>query len=163
MVARRDTLGFRAGAATAANGVSMPMDTSSTTGAFAAIVARGSSSTEIAQTAHEVWRLVEASLTPIVGHRGVAALYRRSVYLLRSDHPPLGVFDLDATSVDVLAELQRSSERQTAEVAMEMNAAMLETFRELLAKLIGASLAERLLRPAWDHLASSAAAERPST
>ena len=162
MVARRDTLGFRAGAAIAANRVSMPIDPSSTTGAFAAIVARGSSSTEIAQTAREVWQRIEASLTPIVGQRGVAALCRRSL-LLSSDRPPPGMIDLDVTSVDVLAELQRASERQTAEVAMEMNAAMLETFRELLTKLIGASLAERLLRPAWDHLASSAAAERPST
>jgi hypothetical protein len=162
MAARHGTLGFHVGAAIAANGISMPADRSSTSGAFAAIVARGASSTEIAQTAYEVWQLIDASLTPIIGQRGVAALYSRTVHLLRHDRPSLAALDVEATSVDVLGELQRASERETADVAMEMNAAMLETFRELLTKLIGDSLTERLLRPAWDHLASSAAAPGPS-
>jgi len=162
MAARRDDLGFHASAASAANGILMQSDASSTRGAFAAIVARGASSTEIAQTAHEVWQQVDASLSPIIGHRGVSALYLRSVHLLRRDHRSLGALDPEAMTVDVLAELNRASKRQTAEVAAEMNAAMLETFRELLTRLIGAALTDRLLRCAWDHLASSAAARGPS-
>jgi hypothetical protein len=122
-------------------------DTPSTLVAFPANARRGASSSAIAQTTHEMWQQIDASLSPIIGHGGVAALYRCSAHLLAKDHPCLGTLELKATSVDVLAELQRASEAQTPEAAMEMNAAMLETLARLLTKLVGASLTERLLRP----------------
>jgi len=134
-------------------------NTSSTRGAFAAIVARGGSAVEIARTARAVWQHIDASLSPIIGRKGVAALYRRSVHLLRHDLPALDALDLDVPADSDFAELQRASACLTSEGAGEMNAAVLETFRELLTKLIGASLCERLLRPAWDHLASNAGQE----
>jgi len=139
----------------------MQSETSSVRGAFGAIVARGGDSADIAHAAREVWQHIDASLSPIIGPRGVAALYRRSVHLLRRDHPSLDALHPEAMAADHFAELQRASDSQTREGALDMNAAMLDTFRDVLTKLIGASLSERLLRPAWDLLARNAAAEGP--
>jgi hypothetical protein len=161
MAGRREHLTFPVNAANASNGSLMHDDESSTRFAFDAFVARGANSMQVAKTACEVWRQIDASLSPIIGHRGVAALYRRSVQLLRQDHPSLAVLDLEAPFVDVLAELQHASAGQSSRGAAEMNAALLETFRDVLTKLIGASLAERLLRPGWDHLTGAIAEGLP--
>jgi len=139
----------------------MQSETSSVRGAFGAIVARGGNSADIAHAAREVWQHIDASLSPIIGPRGVAALYRRSVHLLRRDHPSLDALHPEAVAADHFAELQRASDLQTRDGALDMNAAMLETFRDLLTQLIGAALSERLLQPAWDRLASNVAAEGP--
>ena len=139
----------------------MQSETSSVRGAFGAIVARGGNSADIAHAAREVWQHIDASLSPIIGPRGVAALYRRSVHLLRRDHPSLDALHPEAVAADHFAELQRASDLQPPDGALDMNAAMLETFRDLLTKLIGASLSERLLRPAWHRLASNLASEGP--
>jgi len=161
MNARANAVTFHRNAATGSDGAWMQSESSSVRGAFGAIVARGGNSTDIAHAAREVWQHIDASLSPIIGPRGVAALYRRSVHLLRRDHPSLDALHPEAVAADHFAELQRASDLQTRDGALDMNAAMLETFRDLLTKLIGASLSERLLQPAWDRLASNVAAEGP--
>ena len=156
MAGRRENLTFQVAAANASDGSSRHDDKLSARRALDALVAGGANSAQVVRAACEVWQRMEASLSPIIGHRGVAALYRRSVHLLRRDHPSLAMPDPEATLVDVLAELQHASAGQTSHGAVEMNAAMLEMFRDVLTKLIGASLAGRLLRPAWDHLTGAA-------
>ncbi|TXH34301.1 MAG: hypothetical protein E6Q92_13075 [Burkholderiaceae bacterium] len=41
----------------------------------------------VADAAVTAWRELDAALSPIIGQRGVAALYQRSLYLTRIDYP----------------------------------------------------------------------------
>ena len=50
----------------------------------------GAGAGQIADTVVAVWRRVDAALLPIVGQRGVAALYKRSLHLANAAHPWLG-------------------------------------------------------------------------
>ena len=93
------------------------------------------------------WRGFDIALTPIIGRGGVAALYRRSLFLTRAANPWLpgvheGALDpVEFTDLQIAVALQPAA---TAQVATD---ALLETFRGLLAELIGTSLTERLLQP----------------
>ncbi|MDP3287990.1 MAG: hypothetical protein Q8M64_06750, partial [Methyloversatilis sp.] len=52
------------------------------------------------------WHTLHASLSPIIGQRGVAALVRRSLYLTRDRHPWLAPICDTAAGHDVLAALR---------------------------------------------------------
>lgn len=96
-----------------------------------------------------MFRGVEAALTPVIGPRGVAALYRRSLHVTARSHPWLAAAsDGYDTGIDV-ARLQALLEQQTGAQAAAVGGELLNTFHELLASLIGASLTERMLRAVW--------------
>ena len=98
-----------------------------------------------------IWLEIEAALSPIIGSRGVTALFKRSVYLLRGDYAWLAA----AFSVGGLMEwpalLQAALSAQPLELASKASGALLRTFYDLLSRLIGASLCERLLFSILDH------------
>ena len=101
-----------------------------------------------AEAAVTTWREVDAALSPIIGARGVAALYRRSIQLSSALHPWLaGAHDSESTDGDIAA-LRAQMRGQTAADAAAGNVALLQAFGDLLARLIGEALASRLLRPA---------------
>lgn len=107
------------------------------------------SAEQIAAACGSLWLELEAALTPIIGPRGVAALIQRSLHLASDVHPwlsarqPGGAETLDSAAlVSLLA--QRSSDDAAAAADT-----FLQTFHGLLTSLIGGSLTERLLRPAW--------------
>lgn len=94
------------------------------------------------------WQGFDAAMAPIIGSGGVAALYRRSLFLSHAQHPWLpGVHEgaLDAVEFE---ELRAAIALRPAAEAQAAADALIKTFRELLAELIGHSLTERLLRPA---------------
>ena len=97
-----------------------------------------------------VWRDIDAALAPIIGHRGVAALFGRSFHLTRPDYPWLTA--THETSADRInfASLQSTLSQQTSDAVVAINGALLQKFLELLSNLIGAALTERLLRPVVD-------------
>lgn len=107
---------------------------------------RGPGDVESLRIANEAvghWRTILSSLAPIIGVHGVGALYRRSLFLARADHPWL---DLPAESDTMDFEsLRIGLARREPAQAGEASTAMFRFFHELLASLIGASLAERLL------------------
>src|SRR5688572_24051634 len=113
----------------------------------------------LADAAVSAWRDIESALSPIVGKRGVAALYARSLHLTRAAHPALADAHDGALSFDEFASLHAVLSRQTAPDAAAASAALLRTFTDLLTKLIGASLTERLLRPVSHHPTSGNAAQ----
>ncbi len=104
---------------------------------------------DIAAAVLGLWGEVDRALQPIVGQRGVAALYHRSLKLTARAHPwlsgatasPLASVDLDALRGALL--------QQPPEQARAGGEAFFETFRELLASLVGSPLTERLLRSVW--------------
>ena len=88
------------------------------------------------------WREVFAALVPIIGQRGVAALFKRSLHLRQAEHPFLS---LPAHPPDDFVALRAALLQQTAGVAKAANGALLRTFVDLLGRLIGTALTERLI------------------
>ena len=117
----------------------------------------------IADTAVSTWRDIAAALSPIFGHRGVAALFKRSVYLMRADYPWLAAAYGDGSQAGDFGALQTALLQQTGAQAAAAHGALQQTFYDLLARLIGASLTERLLRSVLDNPLSGHAAQDRSS
>ncbi|WP_325480585.1 hypothetical protein [Piscinibacter sp.] len=126
------------------------------------LTTQGANASHIADTAVSTWRRVDAALTPIVGPRGVAALFKRSLNLARAAHPGLAAVDDQANEPDAYAALRGALAQQTPAAASAAHDALLLTFRDLLGKLIGAPLTERLLQPVSDSPSSGPAAQDTS-
>ncbi|MHC8400603.1 hypothetical protein ACYZTX_14275 [Pseudomonas sp. MDT1-17] len=106
---------------------------------------------QVADVIITMLRDTDASLVPIIGPKGVAALYRRSLHLSTSLHPclldtyipladPLDLIDLNAILI-----LQNRND------AIFFCQELLKALYELLATLIGSSLSRRLLLDVWDN------------
>lgn len=110
-------------------------------------------------TAAIIWRRIEGALWPIIGHAGVAALFKRSLYLARGEHPCLAVmFDAKCAPNDFVL-LRETLAQQPDAAAAAAHAGLLRVFVGLLTNLIGRSLTERLLRSVWDHPSSGDAVQ----
>ena len=101
----------------------------------------------VADAAVTAWRELDAALSPIIGQRGVAALYQRSLYLTRGDYPWLAGVHQATVRAGEFAPLHTVLSQQTSATAAGACSALLATFRDLLTRLIGASLTEGLLPP----------------
>lgn len=95
------------------------------------------------------WQQIEASLTPIIGQRSVATLYKRSFYLASRQHAWLmGMHEGMQTTMNLVALRAALLEQTSSEIAAGAGTA-LQMFYEVLANLVGASLTERLLQSVW--------------
>lgn len=125
-------------------------------------VALGASSAQIADAVRASWADIDRALRPVVGRRGVEALFKRTLHLAASRHPRLAELktagDSDAVDLDHLSALLAA---QTPALAAEAGDTVFEIFCELLTSLIGARLGERLLQTAWSTPSSAAAAQDP--
>jgi hypothetical protein len=97
-----------------------------------------------------VWRDIDTALAPIIGHRGVAALFGRSLHLTRADYPWLAAQNENTLDRIDFASLQSTLSERTSTDVVAFNDALLRKFVELLSNLIGVSLTECLLRPVVD-------------
>ena len=86
-------------------------------------------------------------LAPVLGRRGVAALYRRSVHLTLSHYPWLATAYEAPTQTGDLAVLHATLAANEGPLATAASAELLANFRALLSNLIGDALATRLLAP----------------
>lgn len=102
---------------------------------------------------------IDAALIPIIGHRGVAALYGRSLHLVAATHPWLAAAHAGVEAPMDLAVLKSVLARQSGAGAAAGGRALVRTFLDLLATLIGRSLTERLLLSVWEDLLSGPAAQ----
>jgi hypothetical protein len=116
----------------------------------------------IADAIVATWQEVDAALAPIIGPQGVAALYRRSLHLTSSIHPWLAGTHEGVHTVMDLAALKPLLAQQSSADAAAGGSALLQTFYELLASLVGPSLTERLLRSVWAHSSSGPPAQDTS-
>ena len=102
------------------------------------------------------------ALTPIVGPRGVAALYKRSLFLTSHQYPVLsGLHEGIQTTMD-LSRLTTTLASLSEAEANTVGAALLQSFYELLSSLVGLSLTERLLSSLWDRPLSDPPALEPT-
>jgi hypothetical protein len=113
---------------------------------------------QTAETIVAILREIAEALTPIIGPRGVAALYKRSLHLASQTCPCLSIPNEGVpTAMDVTALTTALAGQTRAEAALA-GALLLQTFYELLATLVGPSLTERLLRSVWANFLSGASA-----
>lgn len=125
---------------------------------LADLAAKGASVAEVAALAVSTWRGIYAVLSPVIGERGVCALYRRSVHIILDTHPWLSDVHDGALTPDEFNSLRTALLGQSAAQAAAAGDALLLTFIDVLTHLIGGSLAERLLR-----LAGTTSADSPPT
>lgn len=116
---------------------------------LAAAVSDGASSRQVAEVVASAFRGIDEALTPIIGQRGVAALYKRSMHLASQAHPWLPRSSEGVHPAMDVAALTTELALQTAAAAAAAGGQLLQTFCELLTRLIGHSLTERLLRTVW--------------
>ena len=90
--------------------------------------------------------------SPVIGKGGVAALFRRSLYLTGRSYPSLAAIHAgDATAIDSAA-LKSELAQQSSATATEFGVALLQTLDEVMTSLVGSSLTDRLLGSMWSNL-----------
>lgn len=119
----------------------------------------GADASQVADAVDAVWREIDQALHPIVGHRGVVALYNRSLTLAAARHPWLAAGHLGALAAIDASALRAALVQQPPAEAAAGGGALLQSFRDLLSSLIGASLTERLLHPVWAPTTDTATAQ----
>jgi hypothetical protein len=125
-------------------------------------VAEGADSREIAAAVNALWTDIETALHPIVGRRGVAALFKRTLHLAAARHPWLAPLKAGGDDAADLSQLTALLAAQPPSQASEAGSALFEIFGELLVTLIGAPLSKRLLQTAWSTSSSAAPAQDPT-
>ena len=89
---------------------------------------------------------IEAALAPIIGKRGMTALFNRSLHVTGQTYPWLAdVIVRNQTAMDV-ESLRTALACRTSAEASAYGLLLLKTVTDLLASLVGPSLTERLLR-----------------
>jgi hypothetical protein len=111
--------------------------------------ATDASATATAEATIGTWRKVAVRLAPLIGPRGVDVLFRRALHQTSAAYPWLASAEAYADSAAALASLKARLVGQNSGMAAEASAALLLTFIELLATLIGEALTEHLLSPIW--------------
>ena len=119
------------------------------------MAAEGAGARQIADASVAMWAAIDTALAPVIGPRGSAALYKRSLHLARASHPLLvDAYRPDSQPGD-FSGLRAVLSKQSASEAAAAHDAMLRTFHDLLADLIGRSLTRRLLQAAWEPSSSA--------
>src|SRR5687767_10754687 len=82
----------------------------------------------IASLIVSIWRDIDGALAPIIGHRGVAALFHRTLHLVRHEYPWLAASHQGtADPMDFMALHSTLSQRTSANV-VAANGALLQKF-----------------------------------
>jgi hypothetical protein len=127
------------------------------------LASQGADVARIAALTIGSWREVEAALVPIVGQRGLAALYERSLHLSRIHHPWLAAVPEWTEPRMDLESLNTVLLQQESAAAAAGGGAHLQALYELLGSLIGLPLTERILSSIWSApLSGSAALDLPN-
>ena len=116
-------------------------------GVLAQRAGQGAAAADVAAALAAIWDDIETALSPVLGQRGVALLYKRSLYLTTQQHPWLTPPNEGANSAMDLDALKTAfAQQHRADAAASAGGALLQNFHALLASLVGPSLTGRLLR-----------------
>ena len=114
----------------------------------------------IAEATLSTWHQVAVRLVPVIGARGVDALFNRSLHVTSKTYPWLAIDGHDENVAMLLSGLRARIATRELIDAVEACHALLVNFTELLASLIGDSLTKRLLITVW--VPASAESEQES-
>ncbi|MBX3636035.1 MAG: hypothetical protein KF683_11740 [Rubrivivax sp.] len=104
---------------------------------------------QVADAVTALWREIDRVLHPIIGRRGVLALYNRSLKLAAARYPWLADGHPGALAAVDAAALRAALAQQPTADALAAGHALFQGLRDLLASLIGVSLTDRLLGSVW--------------
>lgn len=121
----------------------------------------GASPAQIAACVGVLWLDIDTALHPIIGHRGVAALFHRSLTLTANTHSWLAAGHGGLLANIDTAALQVALAAQNAAEAAAGADALLLVFNDLLTSLVGPLLTDRLLLPVWAHPSAAAPVQDP--
>jgi len=103
----------------------------------------------VAEASVSTWTQVSERLAPVIGERGVEALFQRSLHLGSATYPWLAVAATEEPGVARLDRLRLRLVERDSGSAAEASALLLLTFSALLAAMIGDALTDKLLEPVW--------------
>lgn len=115
----------------------------------------------VADALLSTWHDMNTRVAPVIGTRGVNALFSYTVHLLGKRFPWLPASTDHADLAAQPAGLRAQLAGRDAGDAFEASFALLASFTEQLATLIGESLTDRLLGPVWES--SSPVSEQEPT
>ena len=118
---------------------------------------------QVADTIVAIWLEIDQALHPIIGHRGMAALYNRSLHLTAVGYPWLAIDQPGFPAAVDPSALRSALVQQTAAQVAVGSSALFHAFHELLASLVGTSLTDRLLRSVWTHSSPGSPAQDTSS
>lgn len=116
----------------------------------------GAAAPVIADEVVRLWGRMDSALRPVVGARGVAALYGRSLQLAAVPRPWLAAAGSGSWKLMDLKLLRQQLASQPADEAVTAGLDHLGQFDQLLGSLIGNTLKDQLLAPAWATEAADA-------
>jgi len=96
----------------------------------------------------QLWRRIAQELCPLVGDSGFCALFGRAVHVVGPEHGWLAQNPPARSLEQLFASLEERPVGVDAERHAAANEALLRTFTQLLAALIGERLTQRLLATA---------------
>ena len=109
----------------------------------------GAEAQPVSEATFGIWQRVAAQLTPVIGARGVDVLFRRSLHVTGAEFPWLIVAGDGGHIAALIDELKARFAAHDPATATTASYALLVTFTELLASMIGGALTDRLLDPVW--------------
>jgi hypothetical protein len=110
----------------------------------------GADASATARATLAVWDGMATQLEPVIGARGVDALFGRALHLAGKQFPWLAAEAVRGGSASALDHVQQRLADQGHAQASAAAQALLGGFTELLVTLVGDSLATQLLGPAWE-------------
>ncbi len=119
-------------------------------------------SSAIAEATLSTWHQVAVRLGPVIGSRGVEALFNRSLHITSKSYPWLAVDESGENFAFQFPDLRARIALREPVDAEEASHTLLVNFTELLATLIGESLTMRLLEPVWVAPAPESEQEKAS-
>ena len=146
------------------NGLRRPMDSQESSRIAAPLARRlgeHADAMQIAEAIVVVWGEIDKVLAPIIGHGGVIALYKRSLYLTAQRHTCLTEAYASVQSGGEFADLKPVIEQQTS-ITVAIGDEVFQLFEGLLVSLIGNSLTERLLSSVWENALADPPAQEPA-
>jgi hypothetical protein len=122
----------------------------------------GASADQVARLVFDLWVEIVQALHPVFGHRGVAALYQRSLVLSAAAHPWLAAVAAPGqpATLDPAALRDELAQLSPAEATAGASA-LFGAFHGLLASLVGSALTDRLLLPVWAQPPAASPAQDP--
>ena len=121
-------------------------------------VGQAATAVAIADAYHQIWTEIESELFGIIGYRGIGVLYQRSLFLASREHAWLVPLRTGTLEPKDMVSFRVMLLQQTNATALASTSALLAVFHDLVAQLIGPSLATQLLGPVWDNAAAGRSA-----
>ena len=116
----------------------------------------------VAEVSIHLWEKLAYELISIIGEGGFQSLYKRSTHLTSESFPWMIVIQSVRPADSRFADLKTCLEGRDFAEAGEASTALLITFIDILALLIGELLTARILRSAWgDDALDTVAKELP--